>query len=456
LLAAWFVYFNWSSLHVHFAPDDMMNMAYYFRAGPWRLAQALITPWTSFYRPMGGLFYMALFAGAGLNPAPYHAAILMLLAASVWLTYRFARLLASGELAAGLAALVMAYHPGLSNLYYNSGFIYDALCLFFYLAAFVYYARARQRGRLRTSQTAVFLALFLCALQSKEMAVTLPVALLAYEWLYARNLRDAAWPLGLAAALDLACVAGKLFGAEPLIAQAGYEPIFSMGRLLAFQKLMLSDVFLVWHYAVWPIWVLLAIIACISVARLGWQAKAPAPQMGGASPGRWRVLLFCWIFSIVISPLPIEFLKGRGAACLAIPAVGLAVFVTVAITEIAKLAPRRELTAAVVVAVVCLWAHRIHYLKGWLVSPAMAQLGQTGWDTIGQFRALNPHVRPGSQVVFLHDPSTDLETASIAQLWFHDRTVQIHLQRQNPLPPEDLAKMDAWFDFQNGKLVRVK
>jgi hypothetical protein len=59
-------------------------------------------------------------------------------------------------------------------------------------------------------------------------------------------------------------------------------------------------------------------------------------------------------------------------------------------------------------------------------------------------------------VVFLHDPSTDLETASIAQLWFHDRTVQIHLQRQNPLPPEDLAKMDAWFDFQNGKLVRVK
>jgi len=65
-------------------------------------------------------------------------------------------------------------------------------------------------------------------------------------------------------------------------------------------------------------------------------------------------------------------------------------------------------------------------------------------------------VRAGSRVVFLHDPSSDLETASIAQLWFRERSVEIHLQRQNPLPPEELTKMDALFDFRNGKLVRVK
>ncbi len=450
---AWFLYFNWSSLRVHFAPDDMMNMAYYFRAGGVSLAEALITPWTGFYRPMGGLYYMTLFAWFGLNPAPYHAAILMLLAASVWLTYRLARVLGCGELAAGLAALVVAYHPGLSNLYYNSGFVYDVLCLFFYLAAFVYYARLRQSGRaFRLSETALFLVMFLGALESKEMAVTLPAALLVYEWFYHHRVRDARWVLGLAAALDVACVAGRVFGAEALIGQAGYGPVFSIRRLIEFQKLMLGDVFVIWHYAVWPIWAALAVIAGMSLARLGWQAKGPAPQLSKQRP----VLQFCWVFSIVIAPLPIEFLKGRGAACLAIPAVGLAVFTAVAITEIAKLAGRREVTALVVVAAVCLWAHRIHYLKGWLVSPAMAQLGQTGWDVISQFDALKPHVRPGSQVVFLHDPSTDLETASIAQLWFRDRTVAIHLQRQNPLPPEELAKMDALFDFQNGRLVRVK
>lgn len=436
-LLTWFLYFNWSSLSVHFAPDDMMNMAYYFRAGPASLAAALITPWTGFYRPMGGLFYMTLFAGFGLNPAPYHAAILMLLAPSVWLTYRFARMLGCGEMAAGLAALAMAYHPGLSNLYYNSGFVYDVLCLFFYLATLVYYGRVREQGRPpRRRETTVFLALFLGALQSKEMAVTLPAALLAYEWFYGCKLRDARWALGLAGVLDLAFACGKLFGAGALISQPGYGPVFSVGRLIDFQHMMLSDVFVNWHYPVWPMWVALGLAA--------WLSGRP-------------VLRFCWVFSIVIAPLPIEFLKGRGAACLAIPAVGLAVFAAVAITELAKLAGRRrEVTAAIVVAAVCLWAQRIHYLKGWLVSPAMAQLGQTGWDTIGQFRALDPHVRPGSRVVFLHDPSTDLETASIAQLWFRDRTVEIHLQRQNPLPPEELAKMDALFDFQNGKLVRVK
>ena len=427
----------------------MMNMAYYFQTGPWRLAEALITPWTGFYRPMGGLFYMTLFAGFGLNPAPYHAAILMLLAASVWLTYRFARLLGCGELAAGLAALVVAYHPGLSNLYYNAGFVYDVLCLFFYMAALVYYGRVRESGRPpRPGETAVFLVLFLCALLSKEMAITLPAALLAHEWLYHHRVRDARWVLGLAAALDVASVCGKLFGAGALISQPGYGPVLSVGRLIDFQHVMLSDVFVNWHYPVWPIWVGLGVTACTTVRWLGWQAKAPASQLA---------LRFCWVFSIVIAPLPIEFLKGRSAACLAIPAVGLAVFAAVTITELAGLASRRrEVTAVVVVVAVCLWAHRVHYLKGWLVEPAMAQLGQTGWDVISQFRALNPHVQPGSQVVILHDPSTDLETASIAQLWFRDRTVVIHLQRQNPLPPEELAKMDALFDFQNGKLIRVK
>jgi hypothetical protein len=357
-------------------------------------------------------------------------------------------MLGCSELAAGLAALAMAYHPGLSNLYYNPGFVYDVLCLFFYLAALVYYGRIRnQSGPPRRSQTAVLLLLFLAALGSKEMAITLPAALLAYEWFYCRSIREARWVLGLAAALDAASVAGKLWGTGALINQPGYGPVLSVGRLLDFQRLMLSDVFLEWHYPVWPIWVALCLAAWLL-------------PIGATTVREWfrsnTALRFCCLFSIAVAPLPIEFLKGRGAACLAIPAVGLAIFAAVAVTGIAKLARRRELAALIVIAAVCLWAHRIHYLKGWLVEPAMAQLGRSGWQVIGQFRALNPQVRPGSQVAFLHDPSTDLETASIAQLWFRDRTVTIHLQRQNPLPPEELAKMDALFDFEDGRLVRVK
>jgi len=436
VLLGWFVFFNRGAPAVHFAPDDMMNMAYYFRAGTGHLLAALVTPWSGFYRPMGGLFYMLLFHWAGLNPAPYHAAILLILLGSVGLVYRFARLLGGGELQSGLAALVFCYHPGLSNLYYNSGFVYDALCLFFYLAAWVYYARIRAAGRrLGRGETAVFLALFLGALNSKEMAVTLPLALAAWEWLYHRA--KPGWPLVAAAALDLIYVAALLFGREALAAQPGYGPVFSWRRLVDFQSLMLRDVFTDWHYAVWPVWVALGLLALV----------------GG------RTVRYCWLLAMAIAPLPIEFLQGRGAACLAIPAVGLALLAAVVFVEMANLFRRaggRMMAAAVILAGVCLWAQRVQYLQSWLVKPAMAGLGKSGWEVIGQFRALHPQVRPGSQVVFLHDPSTDLETASIAQLWFRDRSVAIHLQRQNPLPPEELARMDYWFDFQDGKLVRLK
>ena len=105
--------------------------------------------------------------------------LLVLLLAAVFLVCEFARLLGSGEVAASLAALVVCYHAGLSMLYYNTAFVYDALCGFFYLAAFVYYALIRAGGRsLSLRQTAIFLGLYLCALNSKEMAVTLPAVLL--------------------------------------------------------------------------------------------------------------------------------------------------------------------------------------------------------------------------------------------------------------------------------------
>src|SRR5579885_2433695 len=114
-LLAYFFYFTHDSLRVHFAVDGIGNMAHYYRQGPAALAVSQFTLWRGDYRPMGGLFYVPILAFAGLNPAPYQAALLLLLLLNVWLVYRFARLLGAGELAAGLAALVACYHAGLHN-----------------------------------------------------------------------------------------------------------------------------------------------------------------------------------------------------------------------------------------------------------------------------------------------------------------------------------------------------
>jgi hypothetical protein len=44
----------------------------------------------------------------------------------------------------------------------------------------------------------------------------------------------------------------------------------------------------------------------------------------------------------------------------------------------------------------------------------------------------------------------------VAELWFRDRTLDIHVQRHGPLTEEELAKMDYVFTFDGGKLVQLR
>src|SRR5674476_1201411 len=134
---------------------------------------------------MAGLFYAPPLKRFGLNPIPDHAGMLAILLGNLYLMYRFARRIGCGELQAALATLIVAYHAGLSMLFYSTAFIYDVLCFSFYMGAFLCYARVRAGGRLlRGRETALVMGLYLGALNSKEMALTLPIVLLAYEWFY--------------------------------------------------------------------------------------------------------------------------------------------------------------------------------------------------------------------------------------------------------------------------------
>ena len=72
----------------------------------------------------------------------------------------------------------------LANLVFVGSFIYDVLCGFFYFAALTYYIHIREKEvYLRPLQLFGFLVLYVCALNCKEMAVTLPVIVLIYELL---------------------------------------------------------------------------------------------------------------------------------------------------------------------------------------------------------------------------------------------------------------------------------
>ncbi len=465
LILIYFLYFNWDGLWVQFAADDMMNMSTYWRMAPARVLLGKFVPWSGAFRPMAGLFYMPLLKGFGLNPIPYHAVMLGILLGNLYLMYRFARRIGCGELQAGLATLILAYHAGLSMLYYSTAFIYDVLCFSFYMGAFLCYAGVRAQGRLlRGSETALVMGLYLCALNSKEMALTLPIVLLAYELVYhpgdgastAWKPRDmVGWLRGpgrvmlYCAALNLVYLYGKAFGPGAMMQSEGYRPKLSLSRLFAFETTAMNDLFLSWDRFTWrgvvAVWVALAYLA--------WRRKRP-------------VLRFCWFF-LMLTPLPLAVLEGRGAACLYIPLAGWAVFGAVVLTDVAGAAARfltdepifrwagyMGLFAAILCVGFFFWAKENRYLKHEFVRAAMADCGRQTADTIQQLRALNPRVKPHSDVAFLNDPFDGWDMTFIAELWFRDRSLRFHLQNKVPLPPEDLAKMTV-FDFQNGRLVEV-
>jgi hypothetical protein len=426
----------------------MMNLGAYWHIKPLRLLAEQVLPWRGFYRPMAGLFYVPLFRVFGLNPVPFHAVIFVFLLASTVLTYRLARLLGCGEPASGVAAFAVAYHPGLANLTYNVAFVYDVLCGFFYLAALTVYMGARAGGAVPSRRrVAAFLALFQCALNSKEMAVTLPAMLLLYEWLYRRprSFRLA----GLALALDAVYLYGR-FRPHALASQSGYRPEFTWERFAEFQVRSFADLTATWNYftgaGIAALWVLLLYLA--------W--RRPRPE-----------LRFCSLF-LAIAPLPIEFLSGREGACLFLPWVAGAIFASsVLVSAVERVAAflaaepifrylgRRAAFVLLIAACLFLWARRNDDIRRTAVEPAMAQTGALTWEVLQQLRSIAPRVRPHSSVVFLNDPFPQFDMAFIADLWFRDPSVQVKLNAKTPLAPEELAAADYVFDYRDGRLIRL-
>jgi hypothetical protein len=461
LLGAYSLYFSRDGMSAPFAVDTFTNIYFYWRHGAAWLLGAQLQLWGGNYRPLGGLFYLSLFHFFGLNPAPYHLVMALIVLANAYLVYAFARILGCGESVSGLAALIACYHVGLRDIYYNTSFIYDVLCFFFYFAAFVYYARIRSRGQLlRGWQIALFLGLYICALNSKEMAVTLPIVLGIYECIYHGRpefswrgavgwLRSSGRAAILAGALTLLYIYGKALGPDAMTSWSGYHPVFSWKRFMDFQYAELSDILHGWTFSlggVLAIWLLLVY--------LSWRKPRP-------------VLRFCCIF-IALAPLPIEFLEGRRGACLYVPLAAWAVFGSVIFMDVTHLAAvfmarqrcflrvRVATLEAVVFAIgVCYWASTNRARQVADVLPAMAKVGGDATDVIRQLNHVNPRVHPNSQVIFLNGPLPGSDLKFVADLWFHDRGLTIRLAKTSPpIAPEDLPLIQYCFDFRNGNLIQ--
>ena len=304
---AWFLLNTWKGLFVFFSGDDVMNVYKAWERPLSRLVLANLWPVTTEYRPVGSVFYRVLYSLFGFSPFPFRVACFVLLTINIVLAYRLAHRLSGSWEIGVLVAILSAYHKNLIEIYTNGGTVYDILCYYFYYAALVAYVTVKGLARRNTPAKMLFVALSSFALSSKEMAITLPVALWILEAVYWPPPRwddivaVCRWPLSRGVSIwvvtAIAVIAGvtKLGAASSFGDNSAYSVVLSFNQFWSTSAAWMAQLF--WlkedeHTSVR----IVTIIVCLAV---------------GALLDRRKHLVVC-IGLIILVPLPVMFLPKRG------------------------------------------------------------------------------------------------------------------------------------------------
>ncbi len=409
-------------------------------------------------RPMGGAYYLPLFHAFGFNPWPYTVVRLAVLLLVSLLFLRLAAKL-TGSLKAGMAAVVIViYHPELVILTHSGSYIYDILCGGFYFASLLYYLSHRKTGRrLSFYQSCMFLALYVGALDSKEMAVSLPVLVCAYEALEAtRGTRSVAvigrrflvhiGPVAAAVVVTTMFIAFKTYGKEGLVQFDSYRPVFTFARFAESSPRLLNAIFCTTWFRWWSVLALWSMLAYIGIRRRS----------------RRLLLLLVWVMA---APLPLNFIPPHGPGCIYVLLAGWSMIVAMACEALARQIAREPLFgwlpagAAVTLLMAALLFHFTNAtsLRRKRMETSYLSEGVRTWNLIEQFRSLPIRPRHGSHIVFLNDPFPEgWDTLFIAKLSWKDRSLEVALQNRQHLPASVLDRMDYVFDFPQGRLTRLR
>jgi hypothetical protein len=450
LLLGFFWWFHSQVLKADFGLDEMRNLYSYWNPPLGKVILSGFVFWNKFIRPMGAIYYLPFYHLFGLNPIPFTVLRNLLLLANAIVFCRLAACVGRSWWIAMLAAFPIAYQSNLGNLAYDGAFIYDVLCGGFYFAALLYYVRRRRaQGSLRASQVCVFLALYICALDSKEMAVSLPVLVLAYELLF-EGRKSKLGPGIAAAVLTVVFIAGKTMGAGALTELEAYRPVFTWARYSESSTRFLNTLFYTSEFTIGRVLMLEVVLLYVGLRNWGRRKWDP----------RWLFLLV-WV---VVTPLPIAFLPDRGAGTLYIVAGGWAMLGAMAMRAVLRRVAREPvagLSRSSIMALGLLASIGAYTHETW-----RADRRNLGWyltqgdDTrraIGQFEALKIRPAAHSRVAFLNDPFPDrFYTLFLAALFWNDPSLEINLERKRASSAEELARTDYIFDYVDGHFVEVK
>jgi tetratricopeptide (TPR) repeat protein len=177
-----------NSLGNGFVFDDEFLVPAYGRV---RTLSQLVKTLLDSYRPVRNASYAIDFFLWGMQPFGFHLTNVLIHAANAVLVYFLIRRITSRAPIAFLAALIFAVHPiQTDSVSYVSG-RRDILFTLFYLAAFLAYLRYREARSLRNF--ALFVVFWVLSLMSKEMAVSLPLVILIWNFCELWNEENGSW-----------------------------------------------------------------------------------------------------------------------------------------------------------------------------------------------------------------------------------------------------------------------
>ena len=430
-LALYFLWFAYDGASVGWTEDDPMNLYFYWKPGFAKVAVSNLTFWTGFYRPLGGFFYLPIYALTGMNATPYRWAGLAILALNTFLVYRLALRLSSSERMAGLAALFACIHGNLADLVYNTSSVYDVLAVTFSLLSLLVYT-SKHRFR-----HALALPLMILAINAKEIAATLPAFFLLYEVLFhPRTLRRNAWWSFAALAFAAGAMYGKMHGPEAMSANPAYHPVFTMERWLDANVSYMGAL----------------------LYRLSLPAKAAIGIWLGmvAAAALTRNRVMAWGLGVLLlSTIPISFIPKRFGGSLYLPLIGAAIWSAASFDWLISRLPSRFAmrTVATALLVIAFWRWTAHGFQGrgdwWRTTQA------TPNTVLAKLQKLPYRPAHGKRILFQGSPYKDsFDLVFLANLVWVDRTLEV--TDANVTPAADPAQFDTVIAFKGEGLEVVK
>ncbi|MFA5156566.1 MAG: tetratricopeptide repeat protein [Candidatus Omnitrophota bacterium] len=140
------------------------------------------------YRPLATLSYFVDYHLWKLKAFGFHLTNLLLHIINALLIFALANILTGSHAVSLSAALLFALHPVNSEAVNAICFREDLLAFLFFVSSLIFYIiRERSAGIRKTCAYGLSLAAFFLALFSKEMAVTLPLVIILYDYYFAKK-----------------------------------------------------------------------------------------------------------------------------------------------------------------------------------------------------------------------------------------------------------------------------